>query len=81
MNFKIAAAVSAGHHEILAESKDSQKSASNLNILLHTENFRRKSKAMATIARDTFLVNIMINVKITEYTKASRVQVAEISIS
>jgi hypothetical protein len=51
---------------ILAESKDSPESANNLNdMLLHTEHFGRKSKAMAMIGRDTVLVNIMINAEIS----------------
>jgi hypothetical protein len=36
-------------------------------FLLYDENFRRKSKAMATIGRDMVQLKIVINVKITIY--------------
>jgi hypothetical protein len=68
--FKIATTVITDHHVILVENKDTQKTAKNINdTLIYDENCRRKSKAMATIGREMVQVKIVINVKITEYTK------------
>jgi len=69
-DFKITTTIITIHHAILAGNIDSQKSAKNSkDTLLYDENCRRKSKAMATTGNDVVQIKIVINVKITEYTK------------